>query len=103
MLFSFATCGGSTGRSFAWLFRSEISIKSEDTIFCGLFYVGLLVLTDTLLEEVCLTSQGDHVHPLERVLNVVILGHSQSEKESVSDELNVLAHQARVHANELNR
>jgi hypothetical protein len=59
--------------------RSEISIKGEDTILLGLLNVGLLVFADTLLKEVCLTLKGNHVHPLERILDIVELGYTKSE------------------------
>jgi hypothetical protein len=60
---------------------------------------GLLVVTDTLLEEVGLPLEGNHVHPLEGVLVVVVLGYSECEQKSISDEPYVLAHQSRVHTN----
>jgi hypothetical protein len=82
--------------------RSELGIKSEDAVLFGLLHVGLLVLAYTLLEEVSLSLERDHVHPLERVLNVVVLGDTKGEQKSVSHKLDVLAHKARVHSDELN-
>ena len=46
---------------------SEVCIKSEDAVLLCTLDVGLLVLAYTLLEEVSLASEGDHVHPLEGV------------------------------------
>ena len=58
---------------------------------------GLLVVADALLEEVGLALQRNHVHPLEGVLDVVLLGHTETEQETVGDEFDVLAHQTGVH------
>ena len=40
---------------------------------------GLLVVAHALLKEVGLALKADHVHPLERVLHVEVLGHAQLE------------------------
>ena len=90
-------------KSWTLITVSEVSIKGEDSVLLGLLHVGLLVLSDALLEEVSLASEGDHVHPLEWVLGIVELGDTEGVKKSVSNELDVLAHQAGVHANQLDR
>jgi hypothetical protein len=59
---------------------------------------GLLVVADTLLEEVGLASQRDVLHEVEGVGGVVHLGVAESQQETVSDELDVLAHESCVHA-----
>ena len=82
---------------------SEFGVQGEDAVLLGLLHVGLLVLTHTLLEEVGLALQGDHVHPLERVLNVVVLGDTKCVKQSVSDKHDILSHQLRIHADEFHR
>ena len=79
---------------------SEVGVKSEDAVFLGLLDVSLLILADSLLEEVGLAGERDHVHPLEGVLHVVELGDAHGEEEAVGHELDVLAHQARVHADQ---
>ena len=56
------------------------------------FDTSLLVVTHALLEEVGLALQRDHVHPLEGVLDIVVLGYSEGDQESISDEFNILAH-----------
>ena len=43
----------------------------------NLLDASLLVLADSLLEEVGLALKGDHVHPLEGVLNIVLLGDAE--------------------------
>lgn len=58
----------------------------------------LLVVTDTLLEEVGLASKRDVLHEVEGVGGIVDLGVAKSKEEAVSDKLDVLAHQVRVHA-----
>jgi len=60
-----------------------------------------LVLTDALLEEVGLALHGDELHPVERILRVEDLLAAQACEKAVSDELNVLCHEAGVHADEL--
>lgn len=61
---------------------------------------GLLVVTDTLLEEVGLASQGDGLHEVEGVGSVVVFLVTERDQETVGDELDVLAHQLGVHAEE---
>ena len=61
----------------------------------------LLVLGDALLEEVGLALHGDHLHPRERVTDVVDLGAVQLGQEAVSHELDVLGHQIGVHPDEV--
>lgn len=59
---------------------------------------GLLVVTNTLLEEVGFASQGDGLHEIEGVGRVVVLLVTESDQQAISDELNVLAHELGVHA-----
>jgi hypothetical protein len=59
---------------------------------------GLLVIADTLLEEVGLASQRDVLHEVEGVGGVVHLGVAERQQQTVSDELDVLAHESCVHA-----
>ena len=59
---------------------------------------GLLVLANTLFEEVGLATEGDILHEVEGVGGAVHLLVAESDKESVSDELDVLLHQVGVHA-----
>ena len=74
------------------------------TLSGGLLLVGaghdtsLLVVTDTLLEEVGLTSQRDRLHEVEGVGGVEVLLVAKIDQETVGDELNVLAHELGVHA-----
>ena len=59
---------------------------------------GLLVFTDTLLEEVGLAPQGDVLHEVEGVGRLVDLLVAESHEETIGDELDVLLHQVGVHA-----
>lgn len=59
---------------------------------------GLLVITDTLLEEVCLTCQRDSLHEVEGVGGVEVLLVTKSDKKTVSNKLNVLTHEVGVHS-----
>lgn len=61
-------------------------------------HTSFLVITDTLLEEVGLTGQGDVVHEVKWVGGIEVLVVAKSDQETVGDELNVLAHQVGVHA-----
>ncbi len=60
----------------------------------------LLVVTDTLLEEVGLTSQRDGLHEVEGVSGVEVLLVTKSDKKAVSNKLNVLTHEVGVHSQE---
>ena len=68
----------------------------------GEFNASFLIIADSLFEEVGFALQRNHVHPLERILNVVNLGHPKGEEQSISNELDVLGHQFAVHANQFN-
>ena len=62
-------------------------------VFVSQFYTRFLVVSNSLFEEVGLPLQGNHVHPLEGVLYVVVLGHSQREKKAIRNKLDVLRHE----------
>lgn len=51
----------------------EISVKRKDLLLGINTHAGLSVLTDSLLEEVCLSLERNHVHPVERVQDLVDL------------------------------
>lgn len=61
---------------------------------------GLLVVTDTLLEEVGLASERDVVHEVEGVGGVVVFLVSKRHQQTVGNELDVLAHELGVHTKE---
>ena len=61
---------------------------------------GLLVVTNTLLEEVGLATERDVLHEVEGVGGVVELAVAEGEEQTVGDELDVLAHEGGVHAEE---
>ena len=69
-------------------------------LLCASHDTGLLVVTNTLLEEVGLAGQRDVLHEVEGVGSIVELLVAESEQQTVSDELDVLAHQGSVHAKE---
>ncbi len=66
----------------------------------GVHDTGLLVISNTLLEEVGLAGQGDVLHEVEWVGGHVVLLVTEGEEEAISDELDVLFHQVGVHAEE---
>lgn len=91
--------------------RLEVFIKAKTAgIFVFLFRGGvllllgavhdtsLLVVADTLLEEVSLAGERDILHEVEGVGSVVVLLVAKSDQETICNELNVLAHQLRVHS-----
>jgi hypothetical protein len=67
-------------------------------LLCAGHDTGFLVVTDALFEEVGLASQRDILHEVEGVGRVVDLGVAKSQEQTVGDELNVLAHERSVHA-----
>ena len=62
----------------------------------------LLVVSYTLIEEVCLSLERDHIHKVEWVLISVILGDTELEQKAVCNKPNVLVHQAGVHSDQFN-
>ena len=75
-----STCGSLT--------RSEVGVVVEGQLSISivarfLLDSSLLILADSLLEEVGLALQRDHVHPLEGVLDVVLLGDAEGRQQSV--------------------
>ncbi len=63
--------------------------------------VSLLIIRDTLLEEVGFALKGNHIHEVKRIRLVVNLLVPKRHQESVSDEFDILAHEVRVYANQL--
>lgn len=59
------------------------------------------IIRNPLLEKVGLSLQRDHVHEVKGVRLVVVLLVTQCDEETISDELDILAHQISVHANQL--
>jgi hypothetical protein len=91
--------------------RLEVIIEGEVTTVLALGLIvlgllsaehdtGLLVVTDTLLEEVGLATKGDILHEVEGVGRLVHLLVAKGDKKTVGDELNVLLHEVGVHAEE---
>lgn len=82
--------------------NSEILVQGEGFAWSGGFGArsggrrsidsSLSVIRYTLLEEVGLALKRDHIHKVEGVRHGIDLVVSKSHKESVSDELYVLAH-----------
>lgn len=95
--------------------RSEVIVEGEVTTILGcllldhltvfvllqtraLHDTSLLVVTDSLLEEVRLAGKRDVLHEVEGVGGIVDLLATKSDKQAVGDELDVLPHQPSVHA-----
>ena len=64
---------------------------------------SLGVIRHTLLEEVCLALERDHIHEVKGVRHIVYLVIAEGHEESVGDEFDVLTHELGVHADEANR
>jgi hypothetical protein len=90
-------------------YRSEVLIEvkavADDLLTLGVGLLlgaghdtSLLIVTDTLLEEVGLASQGDGLHEVEGVRRVIVLLVAKGDEETVSHKLDVLAHELGVHA-----
>ena len=71
-----------------------------DGLLCTRHDTGLLVVGDTLLEEVGLASKGDVLHEVEGVADLVHLLVTERQEQAVGNELDVLLHQVGVHAEE---
>ena len=65
---------------------------------CASHDARLLVVADTLLEEIRLASQRYRLHEVEWIGGVVVFLIAKSEQEAVGAELDVLLHQGRIHA-----
>ena len=61
-------------------------------------HAGFLVIADALLEEVCLSGQGDGFHEIERVGHFVEFLIAEGQEQTIGDELDVLFHERGVHA-----
>jgi len=86
--------------------KKYLEVGFEGEVLLALVLVhdtSTLVVRDTLLEEVGLALEGDHVHEVEGVGDLVVLLATQGDQKTVSNEFNVLAHEDGVHANESNR
>jgi len=64
---------------------------------------SLGVIRHTLFEEVGLALKGDHVHEVEGVGDMVDLLIAEGNEQTISHELDVLAHEIGVHADEGDR
>lgn len=62
---------------------------------------SLLVLANSLFEKVCLSLERNKFHPVERILCVENLILAQGNQQSIGDKLNVVGHEATVHADEV--
>ena len=79
----------------------KVLVEAEDLLVGLDADAGLGVLSDALLEEVGLALEADHLHPLEGVGGVVVAGAAELGEEAVGAELDVVAHELGVHADEL--
>lgn len=80
---------------------SKISVNTEFLVFFGIHHSSFLVLSNTSLEEVRLSLEGNHLHPIERILAVVDLVDPQSHEESVGHALDILDHELHKEKNTL--
>jgi hypothetical protein len=69
-----------------------------DLLLCAGHDASLLVVADTLFEEIGLSSQGDVLHKVKGIGGIVKLAVAKSNEKTISTELDVLAHQLRVHS-----
>lgn len=88
----------SVTRSFQRKYHLQSSARSPACGRIHIVHVGLGVVRRPLLKKVRLALQGDHVHKVERVLGVVHFGIAERFQEMVGDELDVLTHKSRIHA-----
>ena len=74
-----------------------LSVGSGRSVYSSLGVVGY-----TLLEEISLALERDHIHKVEGVRRVVQFVVAKSHEESIGDELDVLTHELSVHTDEGN-
>merc|ERR1719204_351058 len=79
----------------------EVHIQREGVGFSIGHHVGFLILTHSTLEEVGLSLEADHLHPVEWVGNIPDLAIVQSMQQSIGNKFNVLGHHVGVHSDEL--
>ena len=79
----------------------ESRISAKHHIRLILPYRSLCVRGHALLEEVVLAFQRHPLHERERIRGTVNLRITQLKKQAIGHELNVLAHELGVHANQL--
>lgn len=84
------------------LVEGEATVAGLGLVLIGILLgachnTGLLVVTNTLLEEVGLAGQGDRLHEVEGVSGVEVLRVAEGDQETVGHKLNVLAHELGVH------
>ena len=75
-----------------------LSVGAGRSIDSSLGVVGY-----TLLEEISLALERDHIHKVEGVRHVVHFVVAKSHEESVGNKLDVLTHELGVHTDEGNR
>lgn len=63
--------------------------------------VGSSIFGDSLLEEVCLALQRDHVHEVERIGGLVVFGIAKRQQKMVRNELDILVHEAHIHTDQI--
>ncbi|ABT16168.1 hypothetical protein ATCV1_z034R [Acanthocystis turfacea chlorella virus 1] len=76
----------------------EVCVNCKHVVV-GIHDARLLVLRYPALEEVGLALEGNELHEVKGVLGAKLLGVTECCENAVSHELDVLAHQVRVHAN----
>jgi hypothetical protein len=72
-------------------------------LLCAGHDACFLVVTNSFLEEVGLASEGDILHEIEWVGDLVVLLVSESNQEAISDEFDILLHKICIHAQESTR
>ena len=86
-----------------WCCRRTIGIMDDFLLGGRCHDTGLLVVSDTLLEEVGLSGERNALHEVEWVGGVIVLGVSEGQQQAVGDKLDVLYHQFGVHAEQRHR
>ena len=80
----------------------EICIQGELVVLLVGHDSGLLVVADSLLEEVGLSIQRDVLHEVKWILDIVDLGAAQLDEKPVRHKLDVDLHEVAVHADQVN-
>ena len=83
--------------------QDSIIRRHSDRVHCSgcrFREVRLLVIRDSLLKEIRLALEGDHVHKIEGIGGLVVLVVPEGNQKPIGDEFDVLAHQKGIHTDE---
>lgn len=67
-------------------------MNCELFLFLAVHDSGFLILTHSSLEEVCLSLQGNHLHPVKGILALVNFLTAQGNQKPIRHTFDILSH-----------